>query len=178
MNHSTTKWEALTMVYAVKKFWHFLLGNKFQFPFDHHALIHKVTQPIVLGCIVCWIMLMMEFQFEVIYTLGKQQVIANYLLRMNQTNPMIVDFIRISEWLCSYLITITTTNHQIKKLRSYLITCIVPPIYIDSCKNSFIKSIISLTVIDGVLSCQTPTRSKVTKIHVTVWIETRSRKTS
>ena len=54
-------WEALAIVYAVKKFWHCLLGNKFQFPIDHHALFHMVNQPIILGQIACSIMLVMEF---------------------------------------------------------------------------------------------------------------------
>ena len=37
-NHTTTEKEALAMVYAVKKFRHYLLDNKFIFYVDHLAL--------------------------------------------------------------------------------------------------------------------------------------------
>jgi hypothetical protein len=34
-NYSTTKKEALAMIYAIKKFCHYLLGNNFTFFVDH-----------------------------------------------------------------------------------------------------------------------------------------------
>ena len=37
-NYSTTEREGLAMVYAVKKFRHYLLAKKFKFFVDHHAL--------------------------------------------------------------------------------------------------------------------------------------------
>jgi hypothetical protein len=44
-NHATTKREALTMVYALHKFKHYLLGDKFVFYVDHMALLYFIKKP-------------------------------------------------------------------------------------------------------------------------------------
>ncbi len=43
LNYTTSNREALIMVYALHKFKHFLLGNKFVFYVDHMALVYLVT---------------------------------------------------------------------------------------------------------------------------------------
>jgi hypothetical protein len=48
-NYSTTQREDLVMVFALHKFRHYLLGNKFVFYVDHMALVYLVTKPQVLG---------------------------------------------------------------------------------------------------------------------------------
>jgi sugar phosphate permease len=40
--------EALAMVYALHKFFHYVLGNKFIFYVDHMALLYLVRKPQVL----------------------------------------------------------------------------------------------------------------------------------
>ncbi len=44
-NYITTQCEALTMVFALHKFIHYLLGNKFVFYDDHMALVYLVNKP-------------------------------------------------------------------------------------------------------------------------------------
>jgi hypothetical protein len=44
-HYTTTKKKALTMVYVLHKFSHFLLGNKFVFYVDHMALVYLVNKP-------------------------------------------------------------------------------------------------------------------------------------
>ncbi len=44
-NYITTKRKALTMVYALHKFRHYLLSNKFTFYVDHMALMYLVNKP-------------------------------------------------------------------------------------------------------------------------------------
>ena len=44
-NYTTTKREGLTMIYVVKKFWHYLLANPFIFYVDHQALLYLVNKP-------------------------------------------------------------------------------------------------------------------------------------
>jgi hypothetical protein len=44
-NYTTTEREALAMVYALNKYRHYLLGNKFVFYVDHTALVHLVNKP-------------------------------------------------------------------------------------------------------------------------------------
>jgi hypothetical protein len=44
-NYSTIKREALALVFALHKFKHYLLGNKFVFYVDHMALAYLINKP-------------------------------------------------------------------------------------------------------------------------------------
>lgn len=48
-NYTTTKWEALEMIYTLHKFCHYLLSNKFVFYVDYMALTHLVNKPHLSG---------------------------------------------------------------------------------------------------------------------------------
>ena len=82
-NYTTTEKEALAMVYAVNKFRHYLLGNRFIFYVDHLALRYLVNKPQVLGRLARWLLLFLEFDFKVIYKPGKTHGIA-YALSRNE----------------------------------------------------------------------------------------------
>jgi hypothetical protein len=43
--YTTTEKEALTMVYALHKYCHYLLDNKFVFYVDHMAFLYLVKKP-------------------------------------------------------------------------------------------------------------------------------------
>jgi hypothetical protein len=61
--NNTTKREALTMVYALHKFKHYLLGNKFIFYVDHMALLYlvKKTSTIRTNCEVVIFIFRIQF---------------------------------------------------------------------------------------------------------------------
>lgn len=48
-NYSTTECEGLTLVYALQKFSHYLLGGDFNMYIDHFALKFPVDKPFFLG---------------------------------------------------------------------------------------------------------------------------------
>ncbi len=70
------------MDYALYKFKHFLLGNKFFFNVDHMALIYLVNKPQVSRKIVGWLLLFLEYEFIVVYKFGRTHVVANALSRL------------------------------------------------------------------------------------------------
>jgi len=70
------------MVYAVHKFKHFLLGNKFVFYVDHMAIVYLVNKPQVSGRIAKWLLLFLEYEFIVVYKLNRTHVVANALFRV------------------------------------------------------------------------------------------------
>jgi hypothetical protein len=82
-NYTTTKKETLIMIYVIKKFKHYLLGNNFIFFMDHQALLYLVNKPIVTSQIVRWLLLLHEFDFKVIFKLGQVHFLLDQLSRIN-----------------------------------------------------------------------------------------------
>ncbi len=70
------------MVFALHRFKHYLLGNKFFFYVDHMALVYLVNKPQVSGKIVRWLLLALEYDFIVLYKLGRTHVVAYALSRL------------------------------------------------------------------------------------------------
>jgi hypothetical protein len=79
-NNIISKKEALTMVYALHKFKHFLLGNKFVFYVDHMALVYLVNKPHVSGRITIWLLLFLEYEFTIVYKLGITHVVVDVFI--------------------------------------------------------------------------------------------------
>jgi hypothetical protein len=85
-NYITLEREALSMVYALQKFRHYMLGNKFTFYVNHMALVYLVNKPQVYGMLVIWLLLFMEYDFKIVYKLGRSHLMGNALSRLpNQT---------------------------------------------------------------------------------------------
>jgi hypothetical protein len=56
-NYKTTEKEGITMVYALQKFMHYLLGKYFKMFTDHSSLKYLVNKPVLGGRICRWILL-------------------------------------------------------------------------------------------------------------------------
>ncbi len=63
--------EALVMVYALHKFHHYLLGNKFIFYVDHMALFYLIKNLQLFGHIMKWLLSFLKYDFLIVYKLGK-----------------------------------------------------------------------------------------------------------
>jgi len=81
-HYTTTERERLAMVYALKKFIHYLLGSHFKMFTDHSALKYLVNKPVLGGNIYKWLLLFQEYDFEIIVKLGKLNVGPNHLSRL------------------------------------------------------------------------------------------------
>ena len=81
-NYSTTEREALGIIYSVGEFRHYILANHFVFYVDHQALIYLVNRPVVSGKIARWMLLLQEYDFEVVYKPGRNHVMADHLLQI------------------------------------------------------------------------------------------------
>jgi hypothetical protein len=79
------------MVYALHKFRIFLLGNKFVFYVDHMALVYLVNKPQVSQRIIRWLLLFLEYEFIVVYKLGRIDVVVDVLSKLlNKSEPLVV----------------------------------------------------------------------------------------
>ena len=79
--YTTTEREALAVVYACKKFRHYLLGYRIVFHTDHDSLKYLVNKPDLSGRIARWILLLQEFNYEVKVKPGKANSNADFLSR-------------------------------------------------------------------------------------------------
>ncbi len=70
------------MVFALHKFMHNLLGNKFVFYVNHMALVFLVNKPQVLGRITRWLLLFLEYDFKIVHKPGRFHLMANALSRL------------------------------------------------------------------------------------------------
>jgi hypothetical protein len=96
------------MVFVLHKFRHYLLGNKFIFYVDHMALVYLVNKPHVLGRIIRWLLLFLEYDFIVLYMPGKTHIVVDALSKLldftkligvlNQTIGASLFYIKL-EWL-------------------------------------------------------------------------------
>jgi hypothetical protein len=107
------------MVYALHRFKHYLLGNKFVFYVNHMALMYLIKKPQLLGRITKWLLLFLEYNFSMVYKLRHSHsvvdafpqlpnVIENSKVLDRTTNPSL--FIFQSEWLEEVHTDIVTGN--------------------------------------------------------------------
>ena len=60
-----TKREALSMIYNISNFQHYLLGKMFVFYVDHATLLYLVSKQPVIGKLARWMLLLQELEFEI-----------------------------------------------------------------------------------------------------------------
>ncbi len=86
-NYSTIKREALAMVFALHKFKHYLLGNKF-ICYVHMLFFYLVNKPQVSGRISRWLLLFLKYDFTIMYKPSRVHVVGDALSRLlNITKP-------------------------------------------------------------------------------------------
>lgn len=78
--YSTTEKELLAIVWAVKHFKPYLYGRRFKLVTDHKPLIYSLTNS--NSKIIRWKLDLSEFDYEISYKPGKQNVVADALSRI------------------------------------------------------------------------------------------------
>ena len=94
--YTTTKREALAMVYACKKFRHYLLGHPIIFHTDYDSLKYLVNKLDLSRRIVRWILLLQQFNYEIVVKPRKANSNADFLSRQRSQeaiNDISMDFL-------------------------------------------------------------------------------------
>ncbi|WVZ81244.1 hypothetical protein U9M48_028640 [Paspalum notatum var. saurae] len=86
VNYPTHDLELLALVYALKKWRHYLLGNTYHIYTDHKSLKYIFTQPELNMRQRRWLELIKDYDLEVHYHPGKANVVADALSRKAHCN--------------------------------------------------------------------------------------------
>ncbi len=80
-NYSAFKREALRVIFALKKFRHYVTSNRFKLYTDHQALKYAFNIKDPHGRIARWFILLPEYDFEICYRAGRDNACANFSSR-------------------------------------------------------------------------------------------------
>ena len=80
-NYATHDLELLAVIHALKIWRHYLLGRRFKLVTDHKSLKWIFTQPNLNMRQRRWIEILHEYDFDIIYRPGKENVVADSLSR-------------------------------------------------------------------------------------------------
>lgn len=81
-NYTTTEKELLSVVFACEKFRSYILGSKVIVHTDHSALRHLFAKQDSKPRLIRWVLLLQEFDLEIIDRRGKDNGVADHLSRL------------------------------------------------------------------------------------------------
>nr|GEW80762.1 reverse transcriptase domain-containing protein [Tanacetum cinerariifolium] len=96
-NYTTTKKKMLAVVYAFEKFRSYLIMNKSIVHMDHSALKYLFAKKDAKASLLQWVLLLQEFDFNVLDTKGAENLAADHLSRLENLNENVLDPKEINE---------------------------------------------------------------------------------
>nr|GFB40852.1 retrovirus-related Pol polyprotein from transposon 17.6 [Tanacetum cinerariifolium] len=96
-NYTTTEKEMLAVVYAFEKFQPYLIMNKSIVYTDHSTLKYLFAKKYSKARLLCWVLLLQEFTFNVIDTKGPENLTAGHLSRLKNPHQNVLDPKEINE---------------------------------------------------------------------------------
>nr|GEY33676.1 reverse transcriptase domain-containing protein [Tanacetum cinerariifolium] len=96
-NYTTTKKEMLATVYAFEKFWSYLIMNKCIVHTDHSELKYLFAKKDANARLLRWVLLLQEFNFDVIDMKGAENLAADHLSRLENLYENVLDPKEINE---------------------------------------------------------------------------------
>lgn len=91
--YSTTELEALAIIWALRKFHYYVYGKHIKIYCDHQALSFLMTCKLLHERLARWALALQDYQFEIIYIKGQDNVIADMLSRLPQGLPEYTELI-------------------------------------------------------------------------------------
>nr|GFA58424.1 reverse transcriptase domain-containing protein [Tanacetum cinerariifolium] len=114
-NYTTTEKEMLVVVYAFEKFRSHLVMNKSIVYTDHSALKYLFAKKDAKARLLCWILLLREFDFKVIDTKGAENYPADHLSHLENPYENVFDPIKSTRPFLSNHLTKLLTRTQVPR---------------------------------------------------------------
>ncbi|GJR68610.1 reverse transcriptase domain-containing protein [Tanacetum coccineum] len=96
-NYTTTEKEMLAVVYAFEKLRSYLIMNKSIVYTDHSALKYLFAKKDAKARLLRWVLLLQEFDFNVVDTKGAENLAANHLSRLENHHKDVLENKNINE---------------------------------------------------------------------------------
>nr|GEW10630.1 reverse transcriptase domain-containing protein [Tanacetum cinerariifolium] len=96
-NYTTTEKEMLAVVYALEKFWSYLIMNKSIVHTDHSALKYHFAKKDAKARLLRWVLLLQEFDFKVLDTKGAENLATDHISRLKNPYENMLDPNEINE---------------------------------------------------------------------------------
>jgi hypothetical protein len=84
LNYATTEKELLAVVFAFEKFRSYIMNSKVIVYTDHAAIKYLLAKKDAKPRLICWILLLQEFNVEIRDKKGVENVVADHLSRMSR----------------------------------------------------------------------------------------------
>ena len=82
LNYATTEKELLVVMFAFDKFRPYLIGNKVIVVTDHSAIKYLMTKKDAKPRLICWVLLLQEFDVEIQDKKDSENMVADHLSRL------------------------------------------------------------------------------------------------
>eukprot|EP00253_Pinus_taeda_P027923 PITA_27923 len=136
LNYTVTEKEFLAVVHAINKFRHYITEYETFVHTDHSTIRYLMNEPVTIGRVTGWLLLLQEFNITVLDRPGKQNTVADFLSRIQNTKE---DSPVEDKFPDEYLFAVTTKTPWYSDIANYLVTGKPPPHLFPSEKRKIIQ---------------------------------------
>jgi hypothetical protein len=115
-NYATHNLELLAIVYSLRFWRHYLIGQKFELKTDHCGLQHIFTQGDLNARQRCWSELLREYDLEIYYIKGTMNRVAYALSRRRH----IFLVMPLQENLCEKILTLQCNDDWYEEVKDFI----------------------------------------------------------
>ncbi|KAL4360715.1 hypothetical protein GQ457_04G000690 [Hibiscus cannabinus] len=122
VNYTTTEKEMLAVIFAFDKFRSYLIGTKVIVHTDHSAIKYLLSKKDAKPKLIRWIMLLQEFDIEIIDQKGTENQVADHLSRLeNKDIADTADEIQEAvDYVSKWVEAVATTHNDAKTVQRFI----------------------------------------------------------